>query len=576
VTEVRVIGGEMTEWTDRPSPDCGELAALVAAPGDRVLLAGVNRIDVADRLLTAGARVTCLLRGLPDAETIRAAFPGDDRLTVLAGAAGWIPEDETFDVIVAPDGPGRLLTPDSEALSWAAVLMRLRRALAPGGRLVLGVENPLGVHRLAGAREDGQLGPAHEDGRLGGAREEAWLAPAEFTSTCPASLGAVRAQLAGHGLTESRAYAGFPSFTDPQVLADVDALSGRTGDAAICGPLSRSRPPDGPALMCPIRLSLKAWRHGQAAALAAGWFVVAHADAGVVDLPDAICRETCEGEHATYELRLAGDRWRRNLLSGETSLTGWDPKLFTGTLPAVPSLEDLLLNACARQDRAEIRHLLRAYAAWGVPAALDNVLPGDGGFVLADPARAVPSDQAIAHALARFAVRLTDSGAAHPWPTTLTTEQLTVLLGHLAGVAVTPVTMPVAAEAGRPGLAEARAEIARLRAAVSTAYGHVTWLEEILASRERTIKALRRKVKRLTADLRRLRGSLVVRVTRAPRRLLGRSGTRVSLPIESRQDPEENEEKMLRKRIADLEIERRALTRVAKHFAQEATHDPTP
>ncbi|MBO3747094.1 hypothetical protein J5X84_13535 [Streptosporangiaceae bacterium NEAU-GS5] len=554
----------MAEWTDLPSGDCGELAALVAAPGDRVLLAGVNRLDVADRLLAVGAHVTCLLRGLLDAETVRGAFPGDDRLTVLAGAIDWLPDEAAFDVIVAPDGPGRLLSPDSGLLDWPAVLARLRRALATGGRLVLGVENPLGVHRLADTRVDG------------------WLAPAEFATTCPANLAAVRTALADHHLTAIRAYGGFPSFDNPQVLADADRLSSHATDAVICGPLSRCSPPDGPALLDSVRLSLKAWRHGQGAALAAGWFVVACDRDGLSpDLPDAICRESRDGAHATYELRIADGRWHRVLLSGEATLSGWDPKRFTGTPPATPSLEDLLVSACVRQDRAEIRRLLREYAAWGNPTALDNTLPdpeSGGGFTPADPTWARPADQSIAHALARFAVRLIESGAAHPWPTTLTADQLTVLLGHLAGVTVTPVKTPAtpATRSRGMGLAEALTEIARLRTAVSTAYGHVTWLEEILASRERTIKQLRRKVRRRTNELRRLRGSLAVRFSRAPRRLLDRSSTRVSLPIGPQHEVRDDEETSLRKRIADLETERRALTRAARHFAQEATHDATP
>ncbi|MFI5843673.1 hypothetical protein ACIA8K_28625 [Catenuloplanes sp. NPDC051500] len=441
-----LIGGETMAHSDAGraagGAALGLLAGAYAGPATRVLLAGPHTTELVDALADRCAAVTCLVRSLVDAQALARRHERNSRFRVLCGSLDSFRPAGDHDLVLALGGLGLLHSPDGTSLSWQAALDRLIGATADEGTLLLGVENPLGVHRLATA---GGL-PAPD--------------PAE-----PVGHTALVAWLREAGLHVAPSYAAFADPARPTVLArtpELDAASGTVPllaaeAAAAFSAVTRRRP----LLDDPRRLAGAALRSGMGAQLAPLW-VVAAGRAPVrphEPLPSAFIAGGAHAAHwdtaVAYE-RAEDGRWTRRLFadSGATlrmvGRVARTPELLTGTVAPDRLLEELLLAACAAHDLPAVRELLRGYAGWLADsppsgqlafATCDNVLTDGTRHELLDPSwhlsTPIGVDEALARALRGFAVTLLTSGLPHPWPTSLDVESLTVSLAAAAGGRVT-------------------------------------------------------------------------------------------------------------------------------------------
>ncbi|MFC8849867.1 MULTISPECIES: class I SAM-dependent methyltransferase [unclassified Micromonospora] len=480
---IALPGGEMLAWSDLPArrlPGGGPLAALAARVvpvGARVLLAGPHDPELVDRL--AHAEVTCLLRSWPDGSAL-----ADDRpVRVVVGGPGGLPADETFDVVIAAAGLDAVESVEGTPVGWDGLLRRLAAVLAPGGTLLLRLDNPVGLPRMVGAAP-WYAGRDDADWTIGGALD----------AGRPANLDQLRERLAGAGLRPGGCFAAYPEPAAPTVLVDAGALAARPGsgllDAALHGAYVPDRV-DRPVLQDPARLAVDALHAGLGAALAPGWLVLAHRDAGdasaTATTPAAgtgagglpvLWVQTGPPGIGVVEVA-AADGWRRRVPGPVAAATdapfatraaAWrDPAVLTGPVPEGRLLRTVLLDACLRRDLAALRRLLRGYAAWldahaddagrltgaTALASLDNVVLADAGaspgFAVLDPSwRASdpwPVDVTLARGLWRFAGALATGGYAHPWSSTLDVAGLTVVLAGTAGRDLDRATVTAAVDA---------------------------------------------------------------------------------------------------------------------------------
>lgn len=251
----RMIGGEMPHWSD-PSPAGGPaLREIVTMARGDTLIVGPHSPELIEAV--PGGRVTVLVRGLPDAEAL-AARPG---IEVWCGSLEKLPAVPAYDTVLALAGPDRAVSAESAGLAWSDALHLLLAVLRPGGRLLLGCENPAGLHRL--------LALPAEPG------DQSWGAPASDDPTRPVSLGALRDRLTAAGLGVLRDYAAYPAPHAPRALVSPVALGDPGLHGFLRGALPRAAVPDEPMLADPRDPTGQLLNSGLAAELAPGWVVVA-------------------------------------------------------------------------------------------------------------------------------------------------------------------------------------------------------------------------------------------------------------------------------------------------------------
>ncbi|MFI6780279.1 class I SAM-dependent methyltransferase [Micromonospora sp. NPDC050276] len=566
---ITLPGGEMLAWSDLPQErlaDGGPLAALAARlvpRGSRVLVAGPHDPALLDQL--SHAEVTCLLRSHPDAVALahRAAR------VVVGGPAG-LPDDETYDVVIAPAGLDPVESVEGTRLGWDGVLARLVAALRPGGALLLRLDNPLGLHRLV----DTTPWYALRD-------DAAWVIGGVLDRAHPANRDQLRERLGAAGLRPVACWAAYPDVSTPTALLDADHLDRDTGsglfDAVLHGACAGGFT-SATVLQDPARLAVDALHAGRAADLAPGWLTLARRPADAADpttptadgdLPVALVQTGRPGI-GVQEVLHGPSGWRWGLAPTAGAKTPAvapfasreaayrDADALSGPVPSGRLLRTLLLDAALRRDLATLRALLHGYAGWladqadtdgriagaAALAGTDNVVVDDERYAILDPSwratAALPADVVLARGLWRFAATLLTGGYAHPWSSTLDVAGLTVVLGGLAGHDLDRATVKEAVEAeaaiaaalhgldadGRTDLAAELHAVAptdppvgghsyqqlreawlRQREELTRLAALTAWTEELLTSRERALR-------RAEATIGLLSGSISYRVGR--------------------------------------------------------------
>jgi SAM-dependent methyltransferase len=490
---VELPGGEMLAWSDlrEDRVDGGGplavLAARVVPRGARVLLAGPHDPALLDRL--AHAEVTCLMRSCPDGVALTERPGGRPARVVVGGPAG-LPDAERFDVVIAAAGLDAVESVEGARLGWDGVLDRLVAALAPGGTLLLGLDNPLGLHRMVAASP-----------WYAGRDDADWVIGGVLDTGHPANLEQLHARLTGVGLRTESCFAAYPDPAAATALLAAEPLDRRTTsglfDAVLHGALAggfHGRT----VLQDPSRLAVDALHAGLGTRLAPGWVVLARrsparpvedvdqtgaAARWADDLPVALLQTGPPGL-GVVEVVDAADGWRWRV-SGASAVAGptgspfatreaacRDLSVLDGPVADGRLLRTLLLDACLRRDLDTLRRLLRGYAGWLAGhadgtgrladayalATVDNVVVADGPggepgevFAVLDPswraADPMDADVVLARGLWRFAAALLTGGYAHPWSSTLDVAGLTVVLGGIAGRDLDRATVSTAVEA---------------------------------------------------------------------------------------------------------------------------------
>ncbi|MDG4794281.1 hypothetical protein [Micromonospora sp. WMMD1082] len=494
---VQLLGGEMLAWSDLdgahgPGPVRGPgLAALLSAASGRILVVGPHDPELLDALPPAD--LTVLVRGLPDAEALAARYADRPGVRVCCGGPEKLATTPPYDTVVALDGLARLSSVEGTQLSWGAAFDLLVSVLRPGGRLLLGVENHLGLHRLSA------LPPPIADGD--------WAALGEYDDTRPAGPARLRDRLAAAGLRIDGTWAAFPSPLAPaallgtELLADPDltgflqaTLSAAEAAAAqsstapapptLTDPTRLADPadpadPTGPAdpacLADPARLAGAAIRNGAGLELAPGWVLLAA-------LPPMSPAEsgdhTAQGAGTAAGVLVEGGRIRevrRDPVEGWRFADG-------GAVPSGRTVEDLVVAASLGRDLPAVRALLTAWqsgAAAGVPA--DQVVLTRAG---AWPGSADATEPAVA--LRRLASRLVDAGLAHLWPA----GELAATLATMAGQQPAGFADDVGG-AGAGGWRELLVDRDRLARELAEARALHRWYERTLTERDAELKRLR-------------------------------------------------------------------------------------
>ncbi|MEU4622553.1 hypothetical protein AB0G04_21625 [Actinoplanes sp. NPDC023801] len=466
---ITLIGGEMPEYAEEYPPAGGPLHRhlLERLPtGIRVLVAGPHDPGLISAL--ADRRdVTCLVRSQPDAGSL----PGN----VLCGTLAKLTDADRYDVVVALDGTGRLCSPEGPQLDWAASVRVLKRALRPGGTLLLTVENELGVHRLVDPRAP-TASPAGD----------AWRPLGEFGSA-PGRPDRLAAALAAEGLPVAGMAAAWPLPARPTLLVTPETLRYGPLDALAAFASASVAPAYDRVLSDPRRLAAAAVRRGLGAETAPAWLAVAqraHRPGQTVALPPALfagpsgaVTEIVGAPDGSW-LRRVVPGWLAPLSPGTGDSGASQPGFPHGPLPAGRLLEERLLTAALAHDLPDLRRLLTGWMTALPMAAADNVLVDGEQFVVLDPT--VPDQP---DALARLANTLITGGYHHPWPAVTEVPRLIAILAGAAGLAGTPAapTEPAPAPDGRREL-EIQLDALRRRLADAEARSH--FFEAELEKRE--------------------------------------------------------------------------------------------
>jgi len=490
----RLIGGEMPVWSDLdgrrgPGPTRGSaLVPLLAAATGRTLIAGPHDPALIDA--APADDLTLLVRGVPDAEALTARYADRPGVTVCCGGLEKLDLKPPYDTVVALDGLARLSSVEGAQLAWGEAFELLVAALRPGGTLLLAVENFLGLHRLVAL-------PSEET-------DSDWVAVGEHDQTRPAGLARVRDRLGSAGLYVARTYAAYPAPTAPTALLGAEILADEGLRGFLEATLGAACRPVENVLTDPGRLAISALRHGAADELAPAWLMLAQRDgtgpvqrAAGGDLPEAVVATGPEG----YDIRWhPADGWirsRHGLAEVEA-------------LPRGRTLEDLLIGGCLGRDLSAVRELLRAWQAGpvaGVPA--DQVIVASDGSLAA----LVPAGEPEA-ALRDLAATVIGGGFAHPWPAPADETDLALTLAAMAGREPDPAALAtLAVRAGDDGnrpdarsRPDARAfrELAiarnRLVRELAEARAKMLWYEQMLTSRENSLKRSQRIIELLSGS----------------------------------------------------------------------------
>ncbi|MEV0146630.1 MULTISPECIES: hypothetical protein [unclassified Nonomuraea] len=602
---VRLIGGEMLLWSDADAATdwrgAGlELVRRLVPPTGRVLLAGPHPKSLiaalaggegssgqvsrgagsGDETSGGASSVAVLVRSYPDACALGERHPALEvhcgRLRALTGA-------EPYDLVLALDGLERTHSAEEPAPPWRASLDALAALVAPGGRLVLAVPNDLGIDRFVDAR------PPDREGADGH-----WE-PHGFDPSQPGGPEALDAALEAAGLTVERCYAAYPARSAPRALFGRELLREDLPDA-LTVPLTA---PGGDTMLVadPLRLTRLAFRHGLGEHLAPLWLTVATRpalrndpawddrepvaggrawDAPAGDAPDDPARgghepdevsaaaheprDVAEGDHQAADAGIEGVRAGDHRAGGEPLPEGLvevgravhevtatsTRRLPGGAVRPIPRgriVEEVLVEACAREDVRSVRDLLAGLAAWvaeGGDAAADNLVWDGERFTAIIPVPAlggpVPAQVVLCRILWRFAVRLLAAGHHHPWPWPLDAGQLALTLCGMAGQPCDQAGLDRArkleAELGQvPGAAELAGAAPtyrdllsardRLTDQLTASLARIARLETKLTYRERELVRTRAKLRRSqrkAASLRRSLGFRLARRLSRPRR----------------------------------------------------------
>ncbi|MEV4562426.1 hypothetical protein AB0K12_01505 [Nonomuraea sp. NPDC049419] len=522
---VRLIGGEMLLWSDMSGIGgvtewrgaALELIRRLVPEDGRVLLVGPHPQPLVDDVVARSGEVAALLRSFPDARDLGERHPG---LEVFCGRLEVLDAEEPYDLVLALDGLLRTHSAEAPASAWSESLAALAELTRPGGRLVLGVRNDLGIDRFIEAR------PADRE-----CGDDQW-APHGFDPSYPGGPAALDLGLESAGLSLQRCYAAYPDRQAPRSLLSRESLAFELPEA-LTFPLS-ARESERMLVADPLSLTRLVFRHGLGEELAPLWLAVAtrppRASDPVhpVELPLGLIEEG----QALYELTAGGTR---RLPGGEEH-----------PVPAGRVVEEILVEACAREDVKTVRELLSELACWleaggDASAATDSLVYDGERFAAVNPpaAPATPPEPRVVlcRILWRFAVRLLAAGHHHPWPWPLEADQLALTL---CGMAERPcdqgdldLARKLDAELGQPAELGEHAPTYRdllgardrLADQLTAALARIARLETKLSYRERELvraKAKLRRTQRKATAYRRTLGYRLSRRLARPRKVARR------------------------------------------------------
>jgi O-antigen biosynthesis protein len=582
--ELAARGRENWEMAYHFSPRrLGLLAPLRLGPGTRVADLGCGSGVLTRALGESGATVVGIEGVRSRAAAARVRCADLPNVEIIDGRAEvGIAEHRDLDIVLIcglleytakEDGPDRLLAAATQAL-------------APGGVLVVAIENQLGLGYLAGRHEDHHATP--------------WVGLADYPlhRRGPRTWTShrLRKMFSDHGLPATRWIVPYPDYKIPRVLLDA-AVFDRPDGAELVDKLVRAPLPDAfrgsEAVVSGRRFQRVLLEEGLGLSTAPCFLVVC------ARTPEAITAHSYDdlGWMITNS-RLARFRRVRALthdlrlrtLTGTVGSTSveWLTQHITpeSSIAAGRPLDSLLLDALHDGDEEELHRLLRlwhdAAAVGAVPGsatvARHPFLPGrvdverwaadridchPGNWIVGtdgvpvqidDEWRAldgVDAELAALRALFTFALEIVASDAPHPWPPDTTLDTLLVTLCKPLGLAAAAterwdefaaaeaalqeIVSGIAPESTVADLHRARSMSGRMRwwdvfGGLSTERARLEDLEQRVATLRGQVTVERRTARRALRRAEKAETSLAAARARAERNAqrLGRSQTDVS------------------------------------------------
>jgi len=435
----------MPHWSDDSPVGGAALRDLLADVHGHVLFAGPHDPELIDAV--PAREVTVLVRGVPDAEALAARYADRPGMRICCGSLEKLAAEAAYDTVVALDGLDRTGSTETADLPWPAALAQLLAVLRPGGRLLLGLTNPLGLHRLYSA-------PA----------TPGWAATDDLVPAGPEPL---HAHLREAGLTVLHDYAAYPDPLAPTTLVSGTALTDPDLHGVLTSALRRAGLPPGPLPADPRPLAAGLLRHRLAAGLAPAWIVVAarpgHRSPA---LPEALL---ADGGPVVRLRRDARGWW-------------WDPS--GAPVPVGRCLHDAVLAAAGSPGHPELRTLLTTWQS-GPCATIDadRIVVAPDGTLHPLPTATAPGSRTSA--LHRLAAALHSEGLAELWPA----DDTVGLLAAMSGTEITPLAVtPSTPET----LRELRDAHDRLAQQVSEARAQLAWYEQRTATLQRDLSRAHR------------------------------------------------------------------------------------
>ncbi|MGL4174820.1 MAG: hypothetical protein ACRCSN_01985 [Dermatophilaceae bacterium] len=458
-----LIGAEMPEWSDlADSRNPTGSAALVAdlwravTPARTLLIGAVASTFVSD--LPEEARVDAVMRGTLDVRAISELTAMRSSLRLYCGSVERFHTGRPYDLVVVLGRAGDLIGPDGTAMAEHDFVAHVIEHVAPGGLLVLGTPNPLGLDATLCAESDD-----HADYR--------WSAMTPGFDTRPLHRRQLHEAVQATGLTVERTYTVFPALVRADLLIDVPACPplGR-GTARILGRSLTHHLRDTVALRDPAETCRLVVDAGLVEELAPGWLLIARRDGGDhLPLPAAYRTESHLPGRWGRVVRLGDDAtavttWASGATEPEVSEQGLRRDLTQEQIPDGDSLDELLRDACSRRSHDDVRALVRSYSAWLASTSRGcaddqlaftiprNVVARDEGWNVVDDSwhltAGLSARDAFILGLHDFASGLLGSGAAHPWRTRMSPDALTRTLAVMAGVTVSDADIQRVAQTG--------------------------------------------------------------------------------------------------------------------------------
>lgn len=542
--------GAMQNWSDHGA---GRDAA--ASPLTRSylqsLLAGVRRCAVvgphgADLVLEIARlaeQTTVLTRAINDAQALGAALVDADAVEVFCGAPEVL-QDRKFDLVIATGDVATVVSPELPDVTWAEAFATIATLVDEGGRLVLGVENELGLHRLISGTS-----PTADDG------DGDWSVLSTMDASRPRSAGAIAAAAQEQGLSAQTIDLVFPDWGTPSLLVR-GARDLRPAEERLLGLLAQRSPFLVTAAGDPDRVLRPALLGGRSSDFCAGWYLVASRGETTVTAADG---RWSMAEHYTPKFTpessyaLDGPvRYRVEVEGERVTLVHDGDSRRTSIGSTDELLSESLLQACARYDVATLRTLMKTYRSFidGLPdsdpslawASPDNlVVSGDDLYLLTPgtgaSAAGLDRVEVFWHGTGRVVTLLLARSVRNPWPATTDPGTILQILGAMAGFPAVPAgTEPARYLTALDSLpfgsdiAGARARVRRLEARNSRLSTQVAWLEKRLNERETQLRGLNQTHARQIADVERREEELRTRLTNYKNSITARTGRAVLSP----------------------------------------------
>jgi hypothetical protein len=498
-SRITLLGGEMLNWSDLDrgqgggrgpfaSPLVVPVLSQLLRKESTALIVGPTAPWLLERFSDLVGSLDIVVRSWPDAHALNLRLNGKPVRIFCGGFEKFKQPAGHYDVVLALDGIPRAFSADSRDMPWLDALHKLRDLVRPGGKLVLGVTNGMGLDAILDA--DRTVKPPTDD---------MWATSSTIDLEAPPGLDAVRAALTSAGLSTDEHYAVYPEATKTSLMVHERVLSGHTGDEVL-GTMTSAAFAHGlggrPVLTDPRRMAREMMRYGTGLSLAPGWLFVTstegpagsaaapddeEAGGPAVGFPDALITDNLDYPYWSVVSELTRDadgHWSRELVNVGRSTSNRasghlqrEPAKLSGAIPGGALIEEQFLTAARHDDLKALRRLVRAYAQWlhdqaelrpwtdpwaanslpeerlvmpgeAVFATFENVMYDGNRLALLDASwnttLQVPYEFALTRALRRFGYRLLAGGLRHPWPSGMSPNRLTVTMAAMVGVTVTP------------------------------------------------------------------------------------------------------------------------------------------